>query len=179
MRSLRNVSKPINVVDIEASGFGRDSYPIEIGIVMADGSEYQSLIKPEPQWWHWDREAQKIHGISRADLFKYGRSVAQVCRDINQLCVGAALFSDCWVHDSRWFRSLFDAARAPALAQCKAMEYLLSDEQMVAYQATKKQMAACLGLPMHRALNDAVIIQKTLYRLTGSWGGEQMEMLRA
>ena len=40
MRSLAaKISKPIDVIDIEASGFGRDSSPIEIGIVMADGTE--------------------------------------------------------------------------------------------------------------------------------------------
>ena len=95
------------------------------------------------------------------------------------MCAGSALISDCWVHDSRWFRSLFDAAGISALVHCRAVEYLLDDEQQQIYQAAKKQMASCLGLPMHRALNDAVIIQKTLQKMTGNWEHEPVEMLRA
>jgi hypothetical protein len=171
-------SPVINVIDIEASGFGPDSYPIEIGIAMADGSEYQTLVRPEPEWWHWDRDAQSVHGISRADLFKYGRPIGHVCRDINRLCAGATLYSDCWVHDSRWFRRLFDTAEIPALAQCKAIEYLLNDELQVVYQVAKRRVASQLGLPMHRALNDATIIQQTLEKLIGKSAIEPIEILQ-
>jgi len=162
-------AKTINVIDIEASGFGRDSYPIEIGIALADGRQYQTLVRPEAGWQHWDRSAQDVHGISRSDLFKYGRSVFQICREINEICAGAVLYSDCWVYDHYWFRRLFDAAHTPALGQCKAMEYLLNDEQQLDYQTVKQTFASRLGLPMHRALNDAVVIQKTLQSLTGSY----------
>lgn len=159
--------KTLNVIDIEASGFGRESYPIEIGIVMADGTEYQTLVKPEPGWWHWDKSAQELHGISRPYLLKHGRAVAQICRDINAICAGATLYSDCWVHDSHWFNCLFTAAKMPSLARCTAIEYLLDDEQQRVYQATKKQVGARLGIPLHRALNDALIIQKSLKQLKG------------
>jgi hypothetical protein len=84
-------AKAISVVDIEASGFGRDSYPIEIGIVLADGSHYQALVRPEAGWQHWDKSAQDVHGISRSDLFKYGRSVFQISREINEICAGSVL----------------------------------------------------------------------------------------
>ena len=46
------------VLDIEASGFGRDSYPIEIGYVLPDGGSYCTLVRPEANWTHWDPEAQ-------------------------------------------------------------------------------------------------------------------------
>lgn len=177
----RKPAKPIHVMDIEASGFGRDSYPIEIGIVMADGSEYQTLVRPESGWWHWEKSAQDVHGITRSDLFKYGRSVSQVGRDINQMCAGAVLYSDCWVHDSYWFRRLFDASHIAPLAQCKAMEYLLGDEQQQQYQTVKQQLASRLGLPMHRALNDAIVIQKALQTLTGDAkeNVDRMEIMRS
>jgi hypothetical protein len=176
----RKPATPIHVIDIEASGFGRDSYPIEIGIVMADSSEYQTLVRPESGWWHWDKSAEEVHGISRSDLFKYGRSVSQVCRDINHLCSGSVLYSDCWVHDSYWFRRLFDASHIASLVQCKAMEYLLGDEQQQSYQTIKQKLAVRLGLPMHRALNDAVVIQQALQTLTGDTreSVDRMEILR-
>jgi hypothetical protein len=34
-----------NIIDIEASGFGVDSYPIEVGIVLSTGQKYCALIK--------------------------------------------------------------------------------------------------------------------------------------
>ena len=34
------------ILDLEASGFGRDSYPIEVGYVLPDGSSFCSLIRP-------------------------------------------------------------------------------------------------------------------------------------
>ena len=38
------------VLDVEASGFGRSSYPIEIGVVFPDGHAYCTLIRPESHW---------------------------------------------------------------------------------------------------------------------------------
>ena len=48
------------VLDIEASGFGRGSYPIEIGYCLPNGDTFCTLIKPEPEWQHWDAEAEKL-----------------------------------------------------------------------------------------------------------------------
>ncbi|WP_221893836.1 hypothetical protein [Bathymodiolus japonicus methanotrophic gill symbiont] len=48
---------PPNVIDIEASGFGVTSYPIEIGIVLSSGKKYCSLIQQAPGWTYWSVEA--------------------------------------------------------------------------------------------------------------------------
>lgn len=58
------------VVDVEASGFGRASYPIEVGFVLPNGHSFCSLIYPEPEWTHWDPQAETIHHISRELLLK-------------------------------------------------------------------------------------------------------------
>ncbi|WP_187408154.1 3'-5' exoribonuclease [Saccharophagus sp. K07] len=166
MKPLKKATmKDVAVIDIEASGFGAESYPIEIGIVLPDGTRYQSLVKPEPTWLHWDKDAQDIHGISRLLLLKEGRPVQEICRDINAICNGVTLYSDCWVHDAQWFNALFTAARMPALACCRAIEYLLDDQQQARYQHTKPHVAKRLGLTLHRALNDAIAIQNTLREL--------------
>ena len=39
------ITPPI-VLDLEASGFGRGSYPIEVGLAMTDGHLVDYLIKP-------------------------------------------------------------------------------------------------------------------------------------
>lgn len=38
------------ILDIEASGFGRGSYPIEVGFVAGDGTLFCGLVRPEPDW---------------------------------------------------------------------------------------------------------------------------------
>ena len=35
-----------NIIDVEASGFGPHSYPIEVGLALGDGSKFCSLILP-------------------------------------------------------------------------------------------------------------------------------------
>ena len=54
------------IIDLEASGFGRGSYPIEVGLCLGDSSSHCFLVRPEEDWQHWDPEAEKVHGISRA-----------------------------------------------------------------------------------------------------------------
>ncbi len=54
------------VIDIEASGFGRNSYPIEVGYVLPDGRAGCMLVAPAPGWTHWDESAAQVHGITRA-----------------------------------------------------------------------------------------------------------------
>lgn len=44
----------LTFLDIEATGIHEDSYPIEIGWVDTEGNESSFLIKPIPEWTHWD-----------------------------------------------------------------------------------------------------------------------------
>jgi hypothetical protein len=46
------------VLDIEASGFGRDSFPIEVGYVLGNSESFCCLIRPAPEWTHWDATAE-------------------------------------------------------------------------------------------------------------------------
>ena len=71
------------VLDIEASGFGRGSYPIEIGFVLPDGTAYCTLIVPDEGWTHWDGDAERVHGISRSLLQRHGRSAHEVAVELN------------------------------------------------------------------------------------------------
>src|SRR5690348_7840388 len=98
------------VMDIEASGFGRGSYPIEIGVVLPDGSAYCTLIVPATDWTHWDGDAERVHGISRGLLLRHGRGPAEVARELNRRLAGREVYSDNWAHDYPWLARLFDAA---------------------------------------------------------------------
>ena len=44
------------IIDVEASGFGNGSYPIEVGVVLNNGEKFCTLIVPAANWTHWDEE---------------------------------------------------------------------------------------------------------------------------
>lgn len=152
----------LGVIDIEASGLGSHSYPIEIGLMLANGQQYQALIQPLSDWTHWDAEAEKIHGITRAQILAEGKSVQEVCLEINNLCDGQTLYSDCWVYDNVWLNSLYTRAGVVPSFACSPIEALLNERQTQRYLMCKSAVQQHLGLRQHRALNDAKIIQKAL-----------------
>jgi hypothetical protein len=47
---MYSTSDPPAIIDIEASGFGPDGYPIEIGVALSSGQTFCALILPEPEW---------------------------------------------------------------------------------------------------------------------------------
>ena len=101
------------IIDLEASGFGRGSYPIEVGVALEDGRTRCFLIHPTPEWTHWDKEAEAMHGISRELLLSHGQPVRQVAEQLNELLLYKIVYSDAWGHDQSWLALLFDAAGLP------------------------------------------------------------------
>ena len=53
------------VLDVEASGFGRNSYPIEIGFVLPDARTFCALIRPLAHWTQYPPSA--IHPAGHAE----------------------------------------------------------------------------------------------------------------
>jgi hypothetical protein len=47
---------PPVIVDIEASGFGVGSYPVEIGYVDSKGDVWSAQVQPHADWLHWDKK---------------------------------------------------------------------------------------------------------------------------
>ena len=76
------------IIDIEASGFGNGSYPIEVGLALPDGSTHCFIIRPASNWTHWDSSAQAIHGISRETLIESGKPPPEVADSLNRLVAG-------------------------------------------------------------------------------------------
>ncbi len=153
------------IVDIEASGLGVNSYPIEIGVALADGDKFCRLIQPVPSWTHWDEGAEKIHHISRDNLMEHGDSVVNVANALNATFEGKTLFSDGWGVDKPWLTTLFYAAGKTMLFTVSPIELILSEQQMALWHETKDHIIAETNLTRHRASNDAWLIQET-YRRT-------------
>lgn len=154
-----------NVIDFEASGFSPDSYPIEVGLVLDDGTIYHSLISPADEWSHWSSTAEKCHGIRRKDAKKFGKKVAQVCLELNEICGNQTLFSDCWVRDSDWLSKLFLACGIKPTFYISPIEYCLNDSQLENWGHKKQEVAKEENMPIHRAMSDAYIIRVLMDRL--------------
>ena len=157
---MNTVLKPF-IIDVEASGFGSKSYPIEIGVALDDGRKFCTLIFPAPDWTHWDDEAEKVHHISRDVLESHGKPIQEVADKLNELLAGMTLYSDGWVVDKPWLTTLFHAARRPMKFTVSPLEMILSEEQMLTWHEVKERVVNNTKLSRHRASNDAWIIQET------------------
>lgn len=153
------------VLDIEASGLGRQSYPIEVGCILPDGKTFCSLIRPEPEWLHWDPEAEKLHRISRELTVKAGRSACDVAHLLNGHLRGLTVYSDGWANDFTWIAALFEAVELSPYFKLENLRSLLSEDEAACWHDVKQQVANELGLQRHRASSDARVLQRTLQRL--------------
>ena len=153
------------VLDIEASGFGRDSYPIEIGYVLPDGGSYCTLVRPEANWTHWDPEAQRLHRITRANALQHGRPPIDIARHLNRTLSGQTVYSDGWANDYSWLGTLFDAADLSPSFHIENLRALLSETEAENWHTIKDQVSRELNLRRHRASSDARLLQMTLMRL--------------
>jgi len=152
-------------IDFEASSLDLiASYPIEVGVCMPDGSLHSWLIRPHVLWQDWSESAETIHGISRTRLEQEGTPVGEVARALNRL-LPEQIFCDAWTFDSFWLHRLFRAAGETPEFQLESVSMLLNPAQVRQWSGTRQQVIADLGLPVHRAANDALILHKTWERV--------------
>ena len=153
------------IIDIEASGFGRGSYPIEVGLVMPDGTPHCFLISPDRSWTYWDQGAESVHGITRDTLATYGRPVPEVAWRLNALLHGKTVYSDAWSFDMSWLGKLYEAAREHQAFHIASLHELIEEQQAATWDRTKQAVIHDLALQRHRASGDARILQETYRRL--------------
>lgn len=156
-----------HIIDVEASGFGSHSYPIEVGVALDNSRKFCSLILPEQDWTHWDEEAERTHNVSLEVLKAHGKPVEEVAEQLNEILQGTTVYTDGWVVDKPWLTTLFHAAGRPMQFNVSPLEMILSENQMAIWHDTKDQVMSNINLTRHRASNDAWIIQET-YKLTRS-----------
>ena len=157
---MEKTNLPI-IIDIEASGFGRDSYPIEIGLVLENRQTHCFLIKPEPEWNHWDKEGEAMHGISRDTLLKYGHSTKEVGNFLNELLIGKTIYSDGWSYDQTWLHVLYESIEKTPLFRIDTLTRLLNESQINRWDIMKNKLLRKYNMQRHRATNDAILLQKT------------------
>ena len=155
------------MLDVEASGLGRNSYPIEVGFVLPDGHAYCTLVRPEPHWTHWDFDAEQLHRIPRAIIEARGRPALEVARKLNDQLAGQVVYSDGWANDYSWLGALFDAAELVPRFKLENLRKLLTEHEADQWHAVKAQISSERGVQRHRASSDARLLQLTLQRLRG------------
>ncbi len=153
------------IIDIEASGFGRGTYPIEIGLVLPDGTPHCFLVAPHRSWTRWDPAAEEVHGISREILLCNGRSIIDIAWRLNELLRGKTVYSDAWAFDLSWMGKLYDAAHQDQTFRISSLHDLLSDAQLAHWDQTKEEVISEMALRRHRASGDARILQETYRRV--------------
>jgi hypothetical protein len=162
----RDLSPP-SIIDIEASGFGAGSYPIEIGFVTSEGERFCTLIRPPDHWTHWDEQAASIHSIPRELLFRHGQAIADVARVLNERLAGRTVYSDAWFYDYNWLARLFDEAGAVPSFRLAHIHSLLREGEVQAWPVALTEVERELSLLRHRASSDAMIVQRTWLKLKG------------
>lgn len=152
------------IIDIEASGFGSNSYPIEVGLALEPDRRYCTLIRPVDRWNHWDNQAESVHKISREILRKNGRQVFEVARELNHRLDGKVVYSDAWGVDNAWVVELYAAAGINKTFTISSLEMILTEPQIAVWKEMRDQVVLDLKVERHRASNDAWIIQETYVR---------------
>ena len=165
MRPDNGPQQTPTILDVEASGFGRNSYPIEVGFVLPDGQAYCTLIRPEAHWTHWDVQAEATHHISRVLIMERGLPVPEVAHQINRQLAGQTVYSDGWANDYSWLGALFDAADMTPAFKLENLRALLDERQADQWHSVKAQVSSESGIQRHRASADARLLQLTLIRL--------------
>ncbi len=152
---------PPAILDIEASGFGLGSYPIEVGFVTSDGEPWCSLVRPETDWQHWDPHAEAVHGITREHLQQHGRSSRDIALALNDRLNGQTIYSDAWAHDYTWLNRLFEVANLRPHFKLDNLRILLTDAQAATWHDVKRHVFQSLNSQRHRASADARLLQQT------------------
>jgi hypothetical protein len=149
-------------LDIEASGLGNTSYPIEVAWSDSRATVHTYLIRPDENWTSWDMEAERIHGISRDELHDRGLSPAEVCQRIRTSISGVTAYSDAPELERFWMNRLFQAGEggnSPILvlgvSQIPEIRTICYERGL--YNRLKEQAIEAEG-KIHRAASDVRIL---------------------
>ena len=139
-------------MDLEASGLGAESYPIEVAWrCPATGRSDNFFINPDsvPQWRYWDEFAEELHGLDRERLVVEGISAEAACDRLNESLGGETLISDALEFDSFWIQRLFKAIGKKPTFRIAGLDELLSSEQLIQYRFIARSQ-----FRRHRAMQD-------------------------
>jgi hypothetical protein len=150
------------ILDFEASGLSKESYPIEVGLSNGEVN-FGSLIKPLPDWKHWCEKAESIHNIKREFLLTEGEQAFAIANRLNNLIQYDEVYCDSLEWDGFWLNVLFSSAGLTPYFKLKDVRELLQEgTKITQYLAIKKDLEDSGLYTLHRALDDARLIYRCL-----------------
>jgi len=152
------------IIDVESSGTGPGSYPVEIGLAMPDGKTHCFLIKPASQWLHWDKRNEQVHHISQATLVAAGKDVGTVALALNSILKGEVAFCEKWGMAITWMSLLYYTARVPQMFTIESLHSLARQPKINTWNALRQTITEEISPQRRRASTDALILQKTYTR---------------
>jgi hypothetical protein len=159
------IARKIAFIDLEASGLGSKSWPVEVAWTFTEGPPAAFLIRPDDAWPDeaWEEGAEALHGISRDDLRRNGLGVREVCAALNEALAGTEVYSDAPDWDGFWLIRLF--AAGGVRQEFSIHDYGKLVGPIIAGHGEEiLERAARLAPRRHRAAADVTHLQ-TLYRL--------------
>lgn len=98
-------------LDVEASGLGSGSYPIELGWAIPWSASGGVLIRPALDWTYWNPASERLfHRISRQHLEQHDVPPAQALAQIIKAVQGHQVYSADPDFDVHWLGLLARAA---------------------------------------------------------------------
>jgi len=156
------------VIDFEASGLHRSSYPIQVGITNGH-VEYHSLIQPMAHWQFWSDTSEQVHGLERRLLVESGVDSVEVAQRLNALLAGQIVYCDAIAWDGFWAQVLFSDNGLHQHFELSDMTLLFQEDiQIEAFLLEKTRLEHTGQYRLHSAIDDARILWKSL---THAFGG--------
>lgn len=153
------------IVNVQASGFSKESYPIEVGLVLPEGTSHCFLLSPARGWIAWDDAAEETHGITRETLTSYGRSLSEITWRLNELLKNKTIYSDAWAFDMCCLGKMYDVVNKPQTFRVASLQELMTEPQVSSWEQVKSQVLSETDLTRLRASTNAKVLQQTYGRI--------------
>lgn len=117
------------IIDFEASGLTKTSYPIEVAWGSSGKAVTSFLLNPDKMagWTEWSLKSFEFHGILRNELIENGKDPRQVAEQMITELAGKDVYSDEPRFDSMWKdRLLMDSGFDPDVIRIKNLKYFLN-----------------------------------------------------
>lgn len=127
------------VIDITASSYNSNSYPVEIGLT--DGhNEFSTRITPLPNWNEWDSTFKPTTFPRREEFVDTGCSAKVTAKSLNDVLNSKSVYCDDIHWDSLWISRLFDDSNIEMQFKlCDIADLLINEHSLSAYFFAKEE----------------------------------------
>jgi len=146
------------ILDVEASGLGHSSYPVEVAFASSSGEQADFLINPTTEWLEkgeWDKNAETLHGLSQQTLLFTGSCIVNVAQQLNKYLCGKLVLCNDLAFDGFWLTQLFKAANTSVTFHLMDLSALFDFWGEQKTKVFKEEYGKTLNTNEHRALPDA------------------------